>query len=119
MTRRGFVIVHMWHNQLLLFTGVQKRIPVCLITEKSKVVNPYPYLGCPHSECWPRGFPLDDILESGFLITNCTIDHDIKFGVLQSLADHEPDVDAIFRMIKGTPLTFERRMVSKTSSLKM
>ena len=29
-------------------------------------------------------------------------------GVLQSLADHEPDVDAIFRQIMKTPFDFDR-----------
>ena len=32
----------------------------------------------------------------------------IKFGVLQSLADIQPDVDAIYRLTKETPLVFER-----------
>ena len=30
-----------------------------------------------------------------------------SIGVLQSLADHQPDVDAIFRELQKTPLMFE------------
>jgi hypothetical protein len=30
------------------------------------------------------------------------------FGVIQSLADVEPDVDAIFRMTQKTPFMFDR-----------
>jgi len=32
----------------------------------------------------------------------------IKFGVLQSLADIQPDVDAIYRLTKETPFVFKR-----------
>ena len=32
-----------------------------------------------------------------------------SIGVLQSLADHEPDVDAIFREVQSTPMIFEVR----------
>ena len=28
--------------------------------------------------------------------------------MLQSLADHDPDVDAIFRLVRSTPFAFER-----------
>ena len=32
----------------------------------------------------------------------------IRFGVLQSLADIQPDVDAIYRMTRETPFNFKR-----------
>ena len=32
----------------------------------------------------------------------------ISIGVLQSLADHDPDVDAIYRLVRSTPFSFDR-----------
>ena len=31
-----------------------------------------------------------------------------NFAVLQSLADIQPDVDAVYRLIRGTPFSFQR-----------
>ena len=68
--------------------------------------------------CWPRGLPLRVVLSE-----NNTGDADhyqsyqedlysstisTNFAVLQSLADLEPDVDAIYRLIRGTPFSFIR-----------
>ena len=81
--------------------------------------NPYPLLGAPSLPCWPRGMPLHVVLNK-----NNTGDQDsfrtskgkssendaptANFAVLQSLADLEPDVDAIYRLIRGTPFSFVR-----------
>ena len=73
----------------------------------SFVFNPYPVLGAPTRPCWPRGLPLHmihDKVTSGW----SKIDKPIKFGVLQSLADIQPDVDAIYRLTKDTPFNFIR-----------
>ncbi len=72
--------------------------------------NPYPALGAPTHPSWPRGLPLDDIK-----VSNCS-DKPLKrdkmkassLGVLQSLAEHEPDVDAIFRLTMPIPFMFKR-----------
>ncbi len=83
-----------------------------LATSNLTVFNPYPTLGCPErNSCWPRGFPLGDILNKAWNATNLIqLGHvPLKsFGVLQSLADIQPDVDAVFRMTKTTPLMFDR-----------
>ena len=72
--------------------------------------NPYPVLGAPTLPSWPRGLPLDDIK-----VPNCsdTPLHTVKLkassiGVLQSLADYQPDVDAIFRLTMPIPFFFKR-----------
>ena len=72
--------------------------------------NPYPTLGAPYLPSWPRGLPLDDIkVASSFNTTlekvtiNCS-----EIGVLQSLADYQPDVDAIFRFTQPIPFWFKR-----------
>ena len=69
--------------------------------------NPYPLLGAPTKPCWPRGLPLhmihDEVTNKSLLLNNPA-----KFGVLQSLADIQPDVDAIYRLTKDTPFNFNR-----------
>ena len=57
----------------------------------SLVFNPYPHLGCPLNSCWPRGFPLHQILHPT-VIADWKTNRVEKLGVLQSLADHEPGV---------------------------
>ena len=72
--------------------------------------NPYPVLGAPTLPSWPRGLPLDDIK-----VPNCsnTKLHSVKIkassiGVLQSLAEYQPDVDAIYRLTMPVPFFFNR-----------
>ena len=77
--------------------------------------NPYPILGAPTLPSWPRGLPLDDIK-----VSNCsdTPLHTIKMkggsiAVLQSLAEYQPDVDAIFRLTMPIPFYFNKTKVNK------
>ena len=72
--------------------------------------NPYPKLGAPTLPSWPRGLPLDDIKIAASFNTSLqavTIDCS-DIGVLQSLADYQPDVDAIFRFTQQIPFWFKR-----------
>jgi len=77
--------------------------------------NPYPHYMPLDDEgkpvhVWPRGFPLN------FINDNQTWGKTRKrspiaasgVSVLQSLADHDPDVDAIYRMTGRLPIYFER-----------
>ena len=65
-------------------------------------------LGAPSLPCWPRGLPLQNIKEevvpSGVYVDS----KKFQFAVLQSLADVQPDVDAIYRLTKNTPFQFKR-----------
>ena len=64
------------------------------------VFNHYHYLGCPIEPCWPRGFPVTKMKHVDNVSTNME-GFSIKgseIGVLQSLADHQPDVDAVFEL---------------------
>ena len=72
------------------------------------VFNPYTSLNCPYKICWPRGYPLDLILPTSDNQTEWTQSKGSKLGVLQSLADVQPDVDGIFRLTKRTPFSFNR-----------
>jgi hypothetical protein len=70
--------------------------------------NPYPHLGAPSLPSWPRGLPLDDIKEikcSNTTVKNVTINSS-RIAVLQSLADYQPDVDAIYRFTMPAPFWF-------------
>ena len=86
--------------------------PIVPKKRSTSVINPYSLLGCPEPICWPRGYPLNNILDDQNVITTCGRRQANKFGVLQSLADHQPDVDAIFRMTKGTIFQFDKRKVN-------
>jgi hypothetical protein len=77
--------------------------------------NPYPALGAPTLPSWPRGLPLEDIK-----VTNCsdTPLHTTELkansiAVLQSLADYQPDVDAIYRLTMPVPFFFNRPKQNK------
>lgn len=77
--------------------------------------NPYPSLGAPTLPSWPRGLPLDDIK-----LPNCSVTplHEVRLkassiAVLQSLADKQPDVDAIFRITMPIPFNFKETKVNK------
>ena len=70
--------------------------------------NPYPVLGAPNLPSWPRGLPLADIKKEQ--CSNTTVTHTqlpVKsIAVLQSLAEVQPDVDAIYRLTMSMPRPF-------------
>ena len=87
-----------------------------ILKSNTMVFNPYPILGCPFPICWPRGFPLSEIQnpdtwQASFEEATTQLH---SFGVLQSLADVKPDVDAIFRMTQETPFLFQKTKHSST-----
>ena len=45
------------------------------------------------------------VLDESFIRLNRS---GVNFGVLQSVADFQPDVDAIFRLTRNTPFSFQR-----------
>lgn len=76
--------------------------------------NPYPLMNPTTDITWPRGFPLDQIKKSNERqrIETTLIENE-KIGIIQSLANNDPDVDAIYRLTSEIPLNFEthNRMV--------
>lgn len=76
-----------------------------------QTTNAYKFMGAPKSnvDAWPRGFPLnlirnecrEELLKSSMSMM------DDKIAIYQSLADHEPDVDAIFRLTRTVPFNFD------------
>lgn len=70
---------------------------------ESRFVNIYSYFT--NKKIWPRGFPLELIKDAGKeerLKTEVS-----EIGVWQGLADQDPDVDAIYRLVIGELLKFE------------
>ena len=55
---------------------------------------------------WPRGFPLDKITKDDIKTTQT---HGVNIGVWQGLADNDPDVDAIYRLVIGDFLKFKKK----------
>ncbi len=58
-----------------------------------------------HRLIWPRGNPLDTIHESGDITDSCFA----RAPVQQFLADGDPDVDAVYRLLFKEPLNFKKR----------
>ncbi|MFC1862385.1 STELLO glycosyltransferase family protein [Thermodesulfobacteriota bacterium] len=72
------------------------------IFEKPKYFNVYTEFT--DKKIWPRGFPLENILE---LHEKKYKRQKSKIGIWQQLADNSPDVDAIYRLIHGEPTIFQ------------
>jgi len=75
--------------------------------ENTDVFNPYPLFISLNDVAWPRGFPLTQIQNtSTWNLTTKTIKSS-NIGVIQSLANHDPDMDAIWRLTRKLPLYFK------------
>ncbi|CAN0100995.1 unnamed protein product [Ectocarpus fasciculatus] len=84
------------------------------------VHNPYGCFGGP-ANVWPRGFPLDSINDPDSnrcdevaveveVVESSPHDEGWRLGVVQALANHDPDVDAVYRLTYppgGLPFDFE------------
>ena len=72
--------------------------------------NPYPLMGAPSAPCWPRGLPLQDIKFNASQVALKPKKIPIaSVGIIQSLANHDPDVDAIYRLTQPLPFDFPSR----------
>ncbi|SHL54076.1 STELLO glycosyltransferase family protein [Hymenobacter psychrotolerans] len=59
---------------------------------------------------WPRGYPLDLILNQDHNIKEDELTPQAaKIGIWQGLADSDPDVDAIYRLVDNTEVFFDKR----------
>eukprot|EP01013_Petalomonas_cantuscygni_P011932 TRINITY_DN2559_c0_g2_i2.p1 TRINITY_DN2559_c0_g2~~TRINITY_DN2559_c0_g2_i2.p1 ORF type:complete len:469 (-),score=134.88 TRINITY_DN2559_c0_g2_i2:1-1407(-) len=73
-------------------------------TRECSAFNPYPHMGLGNTS-WPRGFPLNLVREP-CPFAACPAVRTDDVAVFQSLADHEPDVDGVFRLTHHMPLYF-------------
>jgi hypothetical protein len=68
-------------------------------------------VGSKEQKVWPRAFPLNEILLSrnqqmfNFKEKRFSVEN---IGILQSLAYHQPDVNAIYRLTEKTPYYFDK-----------
>ena len=67
-------------------------------------VNVYKYFS--ESNIWPRGFPLQNVLDE---LQELKIEEKVHCPIQQGLADDNPDVDAIYRMVLPLPMKFNTR----------
>lgn len=59
---------------------------------------------------WPRGYPLDLILNPAHNLSEADlIPQPARVGIWQGLADGDPDVDAIYRLVDNTECFFDDR----------
>jgi STELLO glycosyltransferases len=72
--------------------------------DKNKFVNAYSYF-C-QENVWPRGFPLEFIQQSK--VTETTTQK-VTAPIQQGLANLDPDVDAIYRLVQGQEIVFNQR----------
>ena len=68
-----------------------------------KAINVYAYFGKP--DIWPRGYPLSQVNYSDDYKIVRTANHS-KIGVVQGLVNKDPDVDAIYRLTRGSEVYF-------------
>jgi hypothetical protein len=78
-----------------------------LLPENLGFVNVYSYFT--EQDIWPRGFPLNHIRIQQREVFNHLKPKLVSVGIWQGLADQEPDVDAIYRLIKKENCIFEQK----------
>ena len=78
-------------------------------------LNPYPLMGATNVAAWPRGLPYFDVRRSPpplLGLRSCVnASRDVpaaSLGVIQSLADHDPDVDGVYRLTQPIHFYFPR-----------
>ena len=83
-----------------------------LVSSEDHILNPYKFYksNIPHS-FWPRGMPLDSIMHFGGRFVDmknvkCKPSNPKDITLYQLLADHDPDVDAIYRLTNPLPVYF-------------
>jgi hypothetical protein len=82
----------------------QRRQSVAVLREGGWV-NVYRYFT--EANIWPRGLPLDKVKEPVADFESLAVD-DADCPVQQGLADENPDVDAIYRLVAQLPQSFRR-----------
>ncbi|MCD4743142.1 MAG: STELLO glycosyltransferase family protein [Desulfobacteraceae bacterium] len=77
-----------------------------MIEKDQGFINIYQYFT--DQKIWPRGLPLKNI-NKDYEYSNNLTNTKCKVGVWQGLADKDPDVDAIYRLIDNRPCSFKER----------
>ncbi len=85
---------------------------VNVIMQGSNAFNHHPIMGASVNDSWARGFPIE-LIQDVHTQGNIAFETDLAFatakkeiGVIQFLADGNPDIDAMHRISKPLPMTF-------------
>jgi hypothetical protein len=70
-------------------------------------INVYNHFG-PTQAIWPRGLPLDQVMQAERTISSA-VDGDEQPLIVQGLANDNPDVDAVYRLTRPLPVTFDHK----------
>ena len=73
-------------------------------TKKTGWINSYKFFS--NKLIWPRGFPIDKLQDEEELEYEKI--NDVNVSLLQGLAQHDPDVDAIFRLTNNKEVYFRK-----------
>ncbi len=87
-----------------------------LESQNVSTFNSYPMMGASNLPIWPRGLPLSSIQSKPtFLFATNMISRaavpESAIAIIQSLANNDPDVDAIYRLTQPLPVNFQRENV--------
>jgi hypothetical protein len=77
------------------------------VVSDSKYINIYGHFT--REFIWPRGFPVDEIRNSGQDPFRLSRGPAVKIGAWQGLTDHDPDTDAIYRLVLNKKIRFEKK----------
>lgn len=59
---------------------------------------------------WPRGLPLQFVLDPNAQVSSAALsEQELRVGVWQGLADEDPDVDAIYRLVSNEVCYFDKK----------
>jgi len=85
------------------FWATRRRNPIVRVVEKSGWVNVYKYFS--DTSLWPRGLPLSEITHTVPIFESLPL-RNVDCPIQQGLANRNPDVDAIYRLIFPLPQDF-------------
>ena len=86
---------------------------VCAPDASFLTYNPYPELQPSTRLPWARGLPLEEY-HNPAIHRNCSesITHHLQPAIYQSAANHDPDVDAVYRLTREIPFKFQETGVN-------
>jgi hypothetical protein len=98
-------------------TSSSSKVPTTTVLQVKSVnmtqcnsFNPYDFFqASTEDRIWPRGYPLEDIRDPACQLQPTYCRHRIateSIGIYQSVANKDPDVDAIYRLVHELPVNF-------------
>lgn len=114
----GYLLAHKNKSELIIetdddnfpkekFWEKREEFPSAFSIKNSGWINVYSYFTDKH--IWPRGMPLE-CLQNRNPALGKTTPEKIYCPIQQGLADENPDVDAVFRLVEKLPFTFEKKV---------